>query len=312
MMSTSPSTKKEGLSTSAPLKWYGGKSYLAKQIVGLFPERVKNGNNPDPEDPGWTHYVEPYFGGGAVLFHMDPMGASVVVNDISSQLMNFWRVLQDREQFLQFAAIMETMPFSEVAFEEAWHVCETANNLTHRLTLAEPSLACAVAFFIKYRQSRQAAGKSFATLTKRRTRQGMNEQVSAWLSAVEGLPAAHSHLQQVVIRCDSALQVIESEDTERSLFYMDPPYMAELRMTKKAYDHEMTFAEHARMLEVLANMKGRFVLSGYHSDLYSEYARKHNWRIVEIKIDNKASSAKVKDDKLEVLWTNYGPDGKRL
>ncbi len=41
-----------------PLKWYGGKHYLAKQIIELMPPHL--------------HYVEPYFGGGAVLFARDP------------------------------------------------------------------------------------------------------------------------------------------------------------------------------------------------------------------------------------------------
>ena len=48
-----------------PLKWHGGKSYLAKWIIGLMPPRVRNSNDPAADDDGWCHYVEPYFGGGA-------------------------------------------------------------------------------------------------------------------------------------------------------------------------------------------------------------------------------------------------------
>ena len=300
-----------GLTTSAPLKWYGGKSYLAKQIVSLFPERVKNGNNPDPKDPGWSHYVEPYFGGGAVLFHLEPTGVSLVANDISSQLMNFWKVLQTKDAFAQFQAVAMNQPFSEPAFAAAWQLCEKIGT-THSLSPSVPCVASAVAFFVKYRQSRQAAGKSFATLTKRRTRQGMNEQVSAWLSAVDGLSEAHMHLQQVVIRCVDAQQCITGEDTDRTLFYIDAPYLPETRATQKAYEHEMTYEEHARLLNLLGSLEGRFILSGYHSDLYADAARHHDWRVVEITIDNKASGAKVKEDKVEVLWLNYDPAGKRL
>ena len=36
-----------------PLKWHGGKYYLAAKIVRLMPPHI--------------HYVEPFFGGGAVL-----------------------------------------------------------------------------------------------------------------------------------------------------------------------------------------------------------------------------------------------------
>jgi DNA adenine methylase len=46
-----------------PLKWHGGKHYLASRIVGLMPPHL--------------HYVEPYFGGGAVLMAHDPNDQSL-------------------------------------------------------------------------------------------------------------------------------------------------------------------------------------------------------------------------------------------
>lgn len=64
---------------SQPLKWHGGKSYQAKHIISHMPPRCKNPNAPAPGDAGWLHYVEPFFGGGAVLFAQDPEGISEVV-----------------------------------------------------------------------------------------------------------------------------------------------------------------------------------------------------------------------------------------
>lgn len=78
--------------TSQPLKWHGGKHYLAKRIIELMPPHV--------------HYVEPYFGGGAVLFAKPSKwieGHSEVVNDIDGELMNFWRVLASPKWFPSFA-----------------------------------------------------------------------------------------------------------------------------------------------------------------------------------------------------------------
>ncbi len=43
-----------------PLKWWGGKHYLAKRIIDLMPPHV--------------HYVEAYAGGLAVLLEKDPCG----------------------------------------------------------------------------------------------------------------------------------------------------------------------------------------------------------------------------------------------
>ena len=71
--------KAEAVKGSLPIKWHGGKSYLADKIISLMPEHV--------------HYVEPYFGGGFVLFRKACEGVSEVVNDLNSELTTFWDVL---------------------------------------------------------------------------------------------------------------------------------------------------------------------------------------------------------------------------
>src|SRR3989442_13548499 len=98
---------------SSPLKRHGGKSYLAEWIISLMPPRALNTNAPAESDNGWLHYVEPYFGGGAVLLAQDPEGIFEVVNDIDGELTNFWRVLKDVELFGEFQRIANCTPFSE-------------------------------------------------------------------------------------------------------------------------------------------------------------------------------------------------------
>src|SRR5262249_55750474 len=57
---------------SGPLKWHGGKSYLAGRIVKMMPQH--------------TQYVEPFAGGLAVLLAKEPEGVSEVVNDLHRDL----------------------------------------------------------------------------------------------------------------------------------------------------------------------------------------------------------------------------------
>ncbi len=64
---------------SPPLKWHGGKHYLAAKIIAKMPPRCKRPNDPDASDPGWLHYCEPYFGGGSVLLANDPTDISELV-----------------------------------------------------------------------------------------------------------------------------------------------------------------------------------------------------------------------------------------
>lgn len=74
------SPKSQANRPGPPLKWHGGKHYLAQDIVAMMPPRCRRPGNPAADDTGWLHYVEPYFGGGAVLLANDPIGISEVAN----------------------------------------------------------------------------------------------------------------------------------------------------------------------------------------------------------------------------------------
>lgn len=281
-----------------PIKRHGGKHYLAKRIIELMPPRAKNPNAPAANDPGWLHYVEPFFGGGGVLFAQDPEGISEVVNDIDSQLANFWTVLKTPEWFAEFKRIVEATPCSESEFLSAFFSLSACARGPH----------AAAAFFVLNRQSRQALGKDFCTLVRNRTRRGMQEQVSAWLSAVEGLPEVHARLQRVAILNSDAVKVIRQQDGPRTLYYVDPPYVHETRTVTDTYQHEMTEDEHLELLKALSAIEGRFLLSGYRCDLYDSWASQCGWRRIDIEIDNKSGSGKTKQRRVESVWMNYAED----
>jgi len=62
------------------VKWVGGKRQLLDDLAPLFPKRV-------------TSYCEPFLGGGAVLFKLQPNIA--YVNDINSELIQMYEVIRD-------------------------------------------------------------------------------------------------------------------------------------------------------------------------------------------------------------------------
>jgi DNA adenine methylase len=276
-----------------PLKWWGGKHYLAKKIIDLMPRHL--------------HYVEPYAGGLAVLLEKDPFdqslywsekgyeqGVSEVANDIHCELTNFWRVLQREDTFSTFQRQIEAIPFSQIEWEDAE---------VQQHPLRDLDVEAAVAFFIRCRQSRAGGFKDFATLSRNRTRRQMNEQASAWLTCVEGLPAVSARLQRVVILNQPALEVIRQQDGAATLFYFDPPYLHETRATTGNYQHEMTEENHRELLAVIKQCQGKVMLSGYPNPLYDgELA---GWRRQDFQIDNKASGGKVKRQMTESVWMNF-------
>lgn len=52
------------------------------------------------------------------------------------------------------------------------------------------------------------------------------------------------------------------------LVYCDPPYLTETRRGGRLYRHEMSDAQHARLLEVIRALPCRVMISGYWSELY--------------------------------------------
>ncbi|KPK39263.1 MAG: adenine methyltransferase [Phycisphaerae bacterium SG8_4] len=276
-----------------PLKWHGGKSYLADWIIDLMPRHL--------------HYVEPFGGGLAVLLAKNPFderhqwseksfekGISEVVNDLNRELMNFWKVLQDEESFGRFRRIVEATPFSQ----PQWHDAGTRMMPRH-----ESDIEAAVAFFVRCRQSRAGGFKSFATLSRNRTRRRMNEQASAWLNCIEGLADVHDRLKRVVVLCEDALKVITQQDGERTLFYLDPPYVHNTRSTTDAYQYEMHDSVHSELLSTIRQCRGRVMLSGYPNELYD--LTLGDWNRHDRKIDNKVSSAASKRVMTESLWCNF-------
>lgn len=284
----------------SPIKWHGGKHYFAKKFIALMPPHL--------------HYVEPYAGSLAVLLERDHTrdwlidqdwklkngdkvptalkGCSEVVNDLNGELTNFWCVLSDPVQFEKFRRKVEAIPFSE----------------SHWQAVGEHDDG-AVGFFVRCRQSMSGRFKDFAPLSRTRTRRGMNEQASAWLNCVEGLPAVHERLKRVVILNRDALKVIRGQDGEHTFFYLDPPYLHETRATTGEYAHEMTEAQHTDLLETLATIRGKFQLSGYRSRLYDKYASVFNWRRVDFDAPNNAAGGNTKRRMTECLWMNYGANG---
>lgn len=283
-----------------PIKWHGGKSCLAAWLHSLAPPSVID----DPVN-GYTHRNIAFAGGLGEFWNWQPVeGISEAVNDINHELSNFWTVLRSPEEFVKLQELLNMTPLSQWSWESFRDAAKDAADGTMP-EFWHDCLTRAWWLFVKIRQSRQGLGKDYCTPT-RRTRRGMNEQVSAWLSAVDGLPEAHERLRRVEIRNMPAIEFIDAYDHERALFYCDPPYMHGTRSSTGEYGkHEMTETQHFDLLKRLARIKGKFMLSGYHSPMYDGDAERFGWRCHEKQIDNKASSAKVKQKKTECVWTNF-------
>lgn len=67
------------------VKWVGGKRQIIDQISQYIPKNIST-------------YYEPFFGGGAVLFELQPKKA--IINDINKELINLYEVIKNNTEDL--------------------------------------------------------------------------------------------------------------------------------------------------------------------------------------------------------------------
>ena len=94
---------------------------------------------------------------------------------------------------------------------------------------------------------------------------------------MDGLPEAHERLRRVEIWNTGACEFIKKLDSPETMFYCDPPYLHETRVSVDAYEYEMSVEDHVDLLAELAECDGKFMLSGYRSELYDEFAENCDW-----------------------------------
>lgn len=266
--------------------WYGGKTAHLDFIIPFV------NNTPH------VHYVEPFGGSAAVLLNKAPSPVETY-NDLYSEVVNFFRVLrEDRDNLIR---LLDLTPYSREEFALACSVDQS-----------ESPLERARKFYIRARQVRTGlatqASSGRWSYTKNDSRKGKSLSVSRWLTGVESLHNVCMRLKDVQIENLDAKDVIERYDDSNVLFYLDPPYLLDVRSGCKGYKHEMTEDEHLNLLGMIRSIKGKALLSGYESELYCKELK--GWRVLKDDLKKSPNTRKgdgTADLRQEVIWANYQP-----
>ncbi len=262
----------------SPINWYGGKYYIAKDIINIFPQH--------------NMYVEGFGGAGHVLFRKNKSNLEVY-NDLHNGLYLIFKFLRENNE--EFIRKLSLTPYSRQEFEDSklW-------------MYEEDEVEKARKFYVRIMQS--VASNGGWCYAKSKSRRGMCQSVSRWLGNIEeNLSSAIERLKEVQIENLDVIDLIKKYDKEDTLFYLDPPYIAETRKQKKSYDHEMTNEQHEELVEVLLNIKGKVVLSGYEHSIYDKLIN-NGWKKIMLgdytKYSQKSNNGELEKGK-EFVWINY-------
>jgi DNA adenine methylase len=262
----------------SPLNWYGGKFYMADLICALMPEHIC--------------YVEVFGGAGHVLFKK-PESRVEVYNDIHDGLVTLFRVIRDYPEELWRRLSLTLYSRSEFkVMQERYRTQNFKDEIEKAMTV-----------FYLVRNSINGKMNSFSTHMKHIH---VNKPTT-YFRMVDLIPEIAKRLRNVIIENLDFRDLIKKYDSKDTLFYLDPPYVISSRRDKsKAYEHEMTYEDHINLIEILKNAKGKWILSGYHNELYDRELSNYYSKRVKITIKSTTNS-KPRKYATEVLWFNYEP-----
>lgn len=253
--------------TQPAVRYHGGKWGLADWIMDhMPPHRV---------------YVEPYGGGGSVMLRKEPSDLDVY-NDLDRGIVSFFRVLRERPDDLVRA--IELTPFALAELDLSYEPTNDPLEAARRL-------------YVRAWQGRGSPRGTWRAGWRRQVQPDGPSALFAWQRPLDNLYAIAVRLRQVQLDQDDALRCILRYDSPATLFYCDPPYVAETRgrWATTAYQHEMTTEDHERLAETLMSIQGMALVSGYACDLYDRlYA---SWARVE-----RVTQADTGARRVEVLW----------
>jgi len=262
------------------LKYPGAKWNCAEWIISHFPAH--------------DHYIEPFFGSGAVFFNKAP-AKHEVINDLSGEVVNMFRVI--REDGERLAALIEMTPWAREEYELSY---QPSNDPVER----------ARRFVVRCWQGHGGAN-IVNTSAWRHQGKDINEKkqlpAQKWLYMPRKILTLIDRLKGVEIESRPAVDVITRHCAHGITIYADPPYITSTRRPN-LYQHEMTDADHLTLLDALDAHPGPVVLSGYHCALYDD--RLSHWQTREKRVQAEKGNTRT-----EVLWLNqvcvdrlgYGP-----
>lgn len=260
-----------------PITYYGGKQQLADKIISMIP----------------THriYCEPFFGGGAVFFKKQKSYLEVI-NDKNDRLITFYR--QAATNFDELSEKINNTLCSESDYYKA------KDYYNGRVPAGDSDVAWAV-FLIT---NGSFSGSMHGGWKWCNGSSGSHTGVFMRNKRAEFNESLKNRLQDVQISCRDALSVIKQRDTKDTFFYLDPPYPGCTQGHYTGYTHK----DLSDLLEALASIKGKFILSNFWCQTLRYHVAINGWSVQKIDMPLKVANLTKAKRKTEILVSNFSVD----
>ncbi len=287
-------TRKETPTPLGPIfPYFGGKGRMLNRLRPIYPR-------------AYNRYLEPFLGGGAVLFDLAP--ARAIVGDKNEELVQCYQALQKGAQGVvsAYQAVLDDY----AGVERNYYAIRDRDRdpafrkSDPRARAARFLFLCYAGFNGRYHVNRKGC---CTTTWGGRPRIANQSTLPARLLAVGEYLATHD----VQIHFDDGWSLL-SKAKEGDFVFLDPPY---LPISKTAKFTEYTpggfgFADQARLLGAMEAATGRGVMWAYtNADrpwLWESFGGKAAYHLERVQmLRSVAGDAKARGSVQEILITNY-------
>ncbi len=230
------------------LKWAGGKTQMLDSILPRFPD-------------SYGKYIEPFFGGGAVFFALQPENA--VIADSNPELINLYRTVADNVE----AVINELKKFTNT--EEMFYEVRSQDweSLSPEAAAARTIYLNKTCFNGLYRVNKK--GQFNVPFGKYKNPKILDE---------ENLRAASSLLSKAKIICCDYSEVLEKFTFSNDLIFLDPPYVpiSEYSDFKRYTKEQFYLEDHEQLAKIYRALSDKgchvFLTNSNHPVVQSLYS----------------------------------------
>lgn len=277
------------------VKWTGGKRRLLKHIIPMIPSKINT-------------YVEPFIGGGAVFFDLQPSRA--IINDFNPELINFYNMVKEDPQGL-LDAVRRYLPKSsreEYLIIRGMDRNEDYFNLNNVEKAGRFYYLIRTSFNGKYTLNKDGYFNNSYGVTASKKHDPKIDEPILW-----GISKYFNEQDITIMNGDykKTLEGLKSGD----FVYFDPPYPGE-DTTKSTINYTVGGFSEADQHELKAECDKltdngvKFLLSNSNHPLIFELYEGYNMKIVDIRYDVGGGESLRRTQ--EVLVSNYDEEQTTL
>ena len=269
------------------VKWAGGKRQIIDELNKYAPKK-------------FNKYYEPFIGGGAFLFELEPKYA--VINDYNEELINVYNCIKDKNKYKKILNLLDVyeLKHSKEFYYEIRNI-DRDKTLYNKLTDVEK---CVRTIYL----NKSCFNGLYRVNRKNEFNVPFNqkEKVNTYDKDNIELISLYLRNNNITILNGDFEDAVESA-SEKDFIYFDPPYDSDTDTFTSYTNNGFTKDDQIRLSEVFKKLdkKGCYVmLSNHNTTLINELYKDYNIHVIMAK-RNINSNGKGRGTIEEVIITNY-------